>query len=359
MKKLIILILFAIITFGLMNGCQTFSDKIPLETKSKAERQIAALNALYAIQLKSKDDAIDAAKHAVDIAKAAQLQAASNAFFAIDRIFHIIPAPLRTDLMFNNFAQEGWVATGHLMPDYATMLAINDRITKELDATKTSLAQLQSEHDAALAANTKLSDDAKTAQAKVTALDAEKVKLTADHDAALAADQKSLNDANDEVIAREKAIADDAKAIQALKTKVSSICAIIALIATVAAIYLPVGRTLAIVIGIVAAAGGTLIWVITGQEVLIGCGVVLAVVLLGAIGWFVYKHFVTDKALNSYVAAHADLATTNPTLAAQVAPTIAAYQTTYVKAPDGTVTTKPDTAVAALVQTKLQATDRA
>lgn len=344
MKRLIVI---ALVILCCLAGCHAVSDRIPLELKSKAEQDIAALNASYQAQLAAKDAQIVAAHVAVNAARDAQEQAAANAFYSIDRVFGYIPSPLRTDLMMHDFALEGWAGLNHRLPDYATMLAINERITKELDATKTSLAQLQSEHDAALAANAKLSDAAKTAQDTVTTLTADKAKLTTDHDAALKVKQDALNTANDKVIATEKARADDAAAIQALKTRISLYCAAGALLCLVGAIYLPVARGVAIVIGLVLGAGGSLIWIITGPEVLAGCGVVA----LGAVGYLIWQHNTADKGVKAF----AGLLGEKPELVAAADE----WTTKYVKNADGTVTTVPDVAVQALVKGKLMAADKA
>ena len=143
MKKLILFILLSCL---LLSGCQTFSDRIPLETKSKAEKDIAALNVAFAAQLKAKDDAVVAAKTAVDSARDAQAQGAADSFYALDHLFAYIPSPLRTDVMWHNFGLEGWASLGHRMPSYKAMLELNERITKELDVTKTSMADLTATH---------------------------------------------------------------------------------------------------------------------------------------------------------------------------------------------------------------------
>lgn len=344
MKKLILFILLSCL---LLSGCQTFSDRIPLETKSKAEKDIAALNVAFAAQLKAKDDAVVAAKTAVDSARDAQAQGAADSFYALDHLFAYIPSPLRTDVMWHNFGLEGWASLGHRMPSYKAMLELNERITKELDVTKTSMADLTATHEAEMVEKTKLSDAATAAQKEVDRLNAEAQKIKADHVVALAAGQKKLDDANNAVIAVEKKRADDSAAIQALKTRISIYCAAGALICILAAIYLPVARGVAIVIGLVLGAGGSLIWIITGPEVLAGCGVIA----LGAVGYLVWQHNTANKGVTAF----ANLLHEKPELVAAADE----WTTKYVKAPDGTVTTVPDTAVQALVKSKLMASDKA
>jgi hypothetical protein len=349
MKKFsfIVLILLSVFVCCGFTACQTISDRIPLEMKSKAEKQIAALKVEYEQKLMVKTDELSHAKDDALKAKDTQEQGAIDAFYSLDRLFGYIPSPVRTDIMWHNYSLEGWAALGHRTPSYDAMVKMNERITTELNETKTNIADLTKRHDEVVAANSKLADDEKKAEEKIVAITQEKSALEKDYNSKILTKQEELNQANNRVIATEKARADDAAAIQALKTRISLICGAIALICTVAAIYLPIGRGVAIVVGLIAAAGGSLIWIITGPQVLIGCGVGL----LGAIGYLLYKHHIADKGVKAF----ANLLGEKPELVAAADE----WTTKYVQSKDGTVTTVPDTAVQALVKSKLIANDKA
>jgi hypothetical protein len=181
----------------------------------------------------------------------------------------------------------------------------------------------------------------------VAKLTAEETQLKDQHAIDLAAKEAKLKEANDAIIAVEKKRADDSAAIQALKTKLSMAFGALALICTIGAIYLPVGKGFAIVVGLIATAAATLIWVITGVQVAIGCGVGLLI----ALGYLLYKHHIADKGVKAF----ANLLGEKPELVAAADE----WTTKYVTSKDGTVTTVPDTAVQALVKSKLIANDKA
>lgn len=343
----ILLLITALFVSCGLTACQTLSDRIPLETKSRAERDIAALNVAHQAQLAANQVAHEAALKTLADAKDAQAQGAADAFYAIDRVFGYIPSPLRTDVMTHNYGLEGWKALGNRMPSYAAMVAINERITIELDTVKTSMAQLQSAHDKVVADNGKLVDAAKVAQDKVDIITADKTVLETEYHAQLAAKEKVLNDANDKVIATEKARADDSAAIQALKTKVSIACGLFALACAAGAIYSPIGKGGLAALGAVVALAGAAIWVITGTEVLIAVLVLVA----GLVVWGLSKFHTADKGVTAF----ANLIHEKP----ELVPAADEWASKYVKDKDGNVTTVPDVAVQALVKSKLIASDKA
>jgi len=269
-----------------LTGCQSLSDKIPLQLKSAKEKEIATLRADFAAQMDAKTAQINAQFQQIIDSLKGQIAGATNGLYGANATYATIPEPDRDEIIVNDFVNEAWVALGHSMPTFDQMVKINQRLKDSLDATKTSLDDLRKTHSAAVSENQKLSDATKQALDKLVALQAERDALERDYRAKLDKAQGELADAQNRVIALEKARADDAAAIQALKSKISLICGGLTLACIVAAIYLPVGRGVAIAVGLIAAAGGSLIWIITGPQVLAGCGVLL----LGAIGWLIYKH---------------------------------------------------------------------
>lgn len=345
MKHWLILLLFALV----LAGCQTVKSRIAAVTGLEAtkEKEIAALQADFTQKLDAKTKELEAARLAEHNTVQAQIAGGSNSFYAQDLLWQTLAAPGRTDFIWHDYALEGWTALGHGLPDYSTMLKINERLKKELDATQTSLAQLTANHQAAMGESQRLSDAAKVATDRVIQLQKDKDAMEVDFNKQLVVLRDQLVTLAQQNTALQKERADDAAAVQALKTKISIGCAAFALLCAAGAIYLPVGKGGLAALAAVTAIAGAAIWVITGAMVLYA---VLACVL-GLIGWAIYQHNASSKtvtALTSYLHEKGQLAETD----------LAAWTTKYVKHPDGTTTTVPDKAVLATINDSLTAANK-
>jgi len=338
----------AVIALGLA-GCQTIRAKLSQLDGAEAAKakEIATLRADFDAKLAANAAALNEA-HAKQVAALqAQIRGGSNSFYAIDQVYRVIPTPVRTDILWHNYALEGWASLGSLTPDYETMKAINDRLAKELDATKTSLADLQKTHQATVEQNQKVSDAAVAAAAVIAKLETERNQLNEQYRKQLDSLQAQLNELTQQKAALEKQRSDEAAARHAALAKLSWGAGIIAVLCIAGAIYSPVGKTElgwgAVVFGGAAVA----IPFIEGWMILAAVGIAAAVLVARNL----MQHHATDKtvvALTGYLHEKGQLAEAD----------LQAWLTRYAKNADGTITTVPDKAVQAVIDQKLIATDR-
>lgn len=343
---LTLILISAILSCG-WRGCQTISDRIPLELKSSKEKEIAALKVDFNKKIEAKGAEITAIKDAIILAKNAQIQGGADAFYGQDFVFKTIITPTRTDLVTHNLGDEGWAALGRVMPTYEKMMEMNERLSKELDETKTSLADLQKSHDKAMNESQKLVDTTKHEVEKLTQALQEKDTLEKQYKDKLSLLQDQLNEANNKIIAIEKEKADNKAARQAQIAKLSWGAGVLAALCLAGAIWSPVFKRQ---LGIMAASFGAAAVALPFIEpwmVLAGFGVVI----LGVVVWIISEHNKADKATTAF----ANLIHEKP----ELVPDADAWTSKYVKDKDGNVTTVPDTAVQALVKSKLIANDKA
>ncbi len=321
---------------GKLSGAEAAKDK-----------EIAALQADFSQKLAAKDVDIKNAREGAAKTVDAQLAAAAGAFYAQDLLYQSIPSPIRRDIVMHMVGEEGWAALSHRLPTYETMQKINERLKNDLDETKTSLADLQKTHLAAMTDAAKVSDAAKAAAGKLADLEKAKSDMEADYKGKLAKKEGERAALADQRADLEKARSDDAAAIQAMKMKLSLIAGGLALACIAGAIYSPVGKGGLAVFGAICGLASVGIWYITGP-------VVLGAVVIGVVavaGWGLYKHNASDKtvsALTGYLHDKGQLAEAD----------LAAWTTKYVKNKDGTVVTVPDKAVQAAITDKLVSTNK-
>lgn len=344
LKRFVAVCLFLV----LLAGCQTVRSKISQVTglEQDKEKQIAALQVDFDQRIAAKTKELDDARLAEHNAVQAQITGGANSFYAQDLLWQTLASPGRTDFIWHDYTLEGWTALGHGLPDYNTMLKINERLKKELDATQTSLAQLAADHQIAMTESQKLSDVAKVATDRVAQVQKDKDVMEAEFNRQLAGLRGQLATLAQQNAALQQERADNAAAVQALKTKISIGCAVFALLCAAGAIYLPVGKGGLAALAAVTAIAGAAIWVITGEMVLYA---VLACVL-GLIGWAIYQHNASNKtvaALTGYLHEKGQLADTD----------LQAWLTKYVTK-GGVTTTVPDPSVQAVIQQQLISTNK-
>lgn len=336
-----------------LSGCISNPLSGLLVTKGAKEREIAALRADYETKAAAARETQDRAAKALLAAKDAQMVGAAAPLFGIDQVFRSIVTPTRTDLITRNLGAEAWTALGNVPPTAEAMRAMNERLSKELDATRSSLADLQTNHTAALAQNQALADQARVHQAALAAAEAARVKLDTDYRAQLAAKQDELIAVQGEVIAAEKQRGDDRVALQALKVKASTALGIIGLIAIALAIYVPVFRAQCAGFGALClmASGG--LWLI--QPWMIGAAV--AACVLALIAWMVVTHQRKDRSHDALALTVQDLRDKGGPLAAAVDESLADRSSRYRRAKDGSIVTERDPAVERELHATLAAYD--
>lgn len=338
-----------------LGACHNISDKIPFETKTAKEKEITALKVDFQKKLDESNAKIEAAMKAVIASKDAQIQAVANSFYGISTVFKTVPMPSRADLIAINMNEEGWAAIDHLVPSYDQMMRINERITKELDETKTSLEDLKKSHDEVIAENTKLNDATKQALDKVNELRKEKDAMRQEFADALSSKQQELNEANNKIIATEKQRADNAAARQAQLAKLSWGAGILAALCLAAALFSPVFKQELLIGAGAMGAAAVAIPFVEPYMVLIGFGLIAA----GIIIWCLYRFHLTDKSFKALVNANHDVAQSNPEVyKTTIEPAVAAYATKYTKDGSGNITTVPDKSIAKVIDSQLIATDR-
>lgn len=322
MKTLVV----ALIACLLFAGCTSISDRIPLQTKTAKEREIATLRADFVAQMDAKSKEITDQLQKVIEGLRAQIKGASSGLYGADQTFQTIPVPDRDELIVNDFVNEAWVALGRETPTYEKMAEINARLKAALDEKVTSLEDLRKTHTAAVSENQKLTDATKQALDKLVALQAEREAMERDYRAKLERLQGELVDAQNQVIALEKARADDAKARQAQLAKLSWGAGVLAALMLAGAIWSPVFKR---ELGLGAAVlGGAAVAIpfVTGWWVLAGVGVTAVALIL----WAAKKHHTESKtAANVYRALQEVKTKSRETFDTVVKPALTQWQTVY------------------------------
>lgn len=344
------------IALGLsLAGCNTIKTQINSLTGAQIakEKEIAALRVEYDGKIAAKVAEVAAAKDGVIAGKDGQMKAAVNGLFGADSVFKSIVTPTRTDLIMNNFVSESWAALGNQLPDQPTLLKINERIKTELDATKTSLADLKRTHDAVVAENAKLVDATKAWETKLAAAEKARADLETSYLTQFNGKQRDIIALQQNIVALEKARADDAAAIQAMKTKASMILGGLSLLCVVGVIYSPVGKTGLIVLGTIAAGAAVLIWVIKVWMVLVAAGVAAT----GLVVYALVVHRKEEKLADSLVLSLEDVKNVSSETWSKVSPFVAERLKKYVKK-NGEIQAVEDPAQKALIDQKLAEYDQ-
>lgn len=350
-RKIILLV-----AIGLsVTGCSTIKHQINRMTgaQQEKEQEIASLRVEYDGKIAAKAAEVSANKDGVIASKDGQMRAAVNGVYGASQVFGTILAPTRTDLIVNNFVTESWAALGNQLPDQPTLLKINERIKNELDVTRTSLADLKRNHDSVVAENVKLVDATKVWQDKLAASEKARVDLEVSYRTQLDAKQQSVIALQQGIVALEKSRADDAAAIQAIKTKASMILGGLSLLCAIGVIYSPVGKTGLVVLGTAAASSAVLIWVIKVWMVLIAAGVIG----VGLVIYALVMHRKEEKLGDALVLSMSDLKTDSSDVWAKVAPVIDERLKKYVKV-NGQIKTAEDPTMKALINKKLVSFDQ-
>jgi hypothetical protein len=345
-----------IVALGLfITGCSTVKNQINRLTgaQQEKEREIATLRVEYDGKIAAKAAEISSNKDGVIAAKDGQMRAAANGLYGASQTFSTIMVPTRTDLVIHNFVAESWTALGNQLPDQPTLLKINERIKTELDATKTSLADLQKSHAAAIAENTKLVDATKAWQDRLAASEKARVDLEVSYRTQLDTKQQGIIALQQGIVALEKARADDAAAIQAIKTKASMVLGGLSLLCAIGVIYSPVGKTGLVVLGTVTTGAAVHIWVVKVWMVLIAAGVVA----MGLVIYALVAHRKEEKLGDALVLSMSDIKTDSSDVWAKVAPVIDERLKKYVRV-NGQIKTAEDPSMKALINQKLVSFDQ-
>lgn len=334
------------VLFG--GGCQSIQRRLTalFTNQAQTEQQIADIKKEYEGKIEAKEKEVSQAKDRVIAGKDAQMKEAANAMFGANSVFQLIPTPVRTDLMINNFVNEGWKSLGNTAPDYPTLVKINERIKKELDEKVTTLADLQANHLKVMAENQILVDQTRTSEKALKEAETAQRELESKFSKELTTKQNELLAIKDKLIAVEKERADEREALQALKTKISVILGIVALAALAATIYLPVFKTESGLFGAACAAAAVGIWWIQPWM----CAAAVGVALVGLLLWMALKHNKETKAATGvYRAIQSIKDTSKEEYDKVIKPKLEQWITTY----DKTGKAVPDKAAQQLIDQRL------
>jgi len=358
--------IFIFLSVFILSGCETQESQF-LKFKNEKEQEFRKLQNEFNQKLEFQKQELEITNNKIISAQKNQMQAAADSFYGQSVVFKTIKTDKivqRPILILENFSMEGWTALGNLMPSYNAMLKINQRVNDELDEAKTSLVDLQKNHDKILADNAKKSEETIRLTKQVEELKAQIEKDKDDYNKRLSAAQNALNDANDKLIAVEKKRADqsvaDANARHKMFTRISSFCGVAALLCCVMVIWGPVTtRTKFGIMGALAAFAAVGIWYITPLFV----GIIFAVGVGLCILWVLYDHHETVKKKDFELKKEKEL-NTNLILALQnyketykadwdkVAPIIEEQLKKYVEK-DGEITTEENQELKLMIDKRL------
>lgn len=340
------LILFAILVTGLLSCGFTACQTIPFQLKSTTEKQIAAMQAQHEIDQRNALQAISSQKDKVIVAKTDQLQGVSNSLYGANSGYKLYTNPQRLDTLINNFVTEAQAADD-VPPTYQSILAVNQRLTTELDTTKTTLAQIQADHQAALAVNAQLVDEKNKQTAVLVQQQKDEAAKEQVYNDQIQAKQKVLDDTNNKIIAAEDTKKQEIQATQALKLKLMLWCGIGALLCVAGAVYSPVGKEgLAIMAAVLGGAAAAIPFI---QAWMILAAGLLATAII--VCYYLYKHNLLSKTNTTLVSAVQEEVEKGNTA---VANTVASWATKYVKNADGTTTEVPDPSVLGQIEAVLK-----
>lgn len=301
MPRLLKTILFSVL-FLCLSACNTNPTFGLLVTKGEKDKEIAALRVQHAADMEKLTAEAQAKTQQILTANLVQKQTAAASFYGQDVVFRSIVAPTRTDLIVHNLALEGWAALG-VQPTYEDMKIMNERLIKELDETKTSLIQLQANHNAALAKNEalaaatkKFEDELKEIQRKIDAKEKE-------FRASLDAKQSEIIDLNNKIIAAQdaKRLADERRA--AMIAKLSWGSGIVAALCVLGAIFSPVFKRELGISAVTFGAAAAALPFLEPWHVAAGIGLVFLIIIV----WVAIKYRREEKLADALVLANQDI----------------------------------------------------
>jgi len=339
-----------------MAGCTTLKKKIEdlVVDKNARKQEIDNLTKDYENKLRKTEIEISTAKDEVIASKDFLIRQAGNSFYAADATFKTIKTPIRTDLIINNFVNEGWSVLGRPTPDYNTLIKINERIKNELDEKTTSLEQLQANHRKALDENQKLLDDANAKKAALEKAETEKKSLTDKFN-------KNLLEKQNELIATQQKIEElvnlryeDAEALRNMKLKFSMILGALALISIAGAVYSPVFKMQLATFGALCGLVSYGIWMIQPWHI----GLAASILVVGLVIWALIKYRKEERVADALVLATQDIKENASDIwKDKVKPVIEERLKKYKRNSDGKIVAIKDPAIEQYIDKKLSEWD--
>jgi uncharacterized membrane protein len=276
-----------------MNGTKSALSDLEKKQTEMEQRHIKEKDEAVKAVVQSKDEVIKRQEN--------QLQSGANSLYGADLAFKAYKQPTRLDIIVNNRVTEAFGVLGK-PPTFEAMKVENERLIKDMDEIKTSLASLQAEHNRILKEKEQIAKEKDAAVIKEKQATDNLANVETKHseesnelNSKIKQKQKELIDEQEKAIEREK----DLKAV---KTKISTVCGIIAVLCLAGAIYSPVFKgKFAMMSGILGlcAIG---VWFIEPWMVAVGFGIIFVCVL----GFFAWEHHISDSANENMINAIQD-----------------------------------------------------
>jgi uncharacterized membrane protein len=276
-----------------MNGTKSALSDLEKKQTEMEQRHIKEKDEAVKAVTQSKDELIKKQEN--------QLQSSANSLYGADLAFKAYKQPSRLDLIVNNRVNEAFKSIGK-PPTFEAMKEENLRLQKEMDEVKTSLASLQSEHERVMKEKEQLVNEKNEAVVKERQATANLSNIETKHTAESNELNGKIKEKQKELIDEQAKAIDREKDLKAIKTKISTVCGIIALLCLAGAIYSPVFKgkfgLMSSILGLCAIG----VWFIEPWMVAVGFGTIFVCVL----GFFAWEHHISDSANENMINAIQD-----------------------------------------------------
>jgi hypothetical protein len=333
-----------------MPSCQSWATKNGYKHQTEVTQELEKLKAEAKIETEKKENAVSEAKDKIIKSKDDQIKEAGNSLYAADQVFETIPNPDRDEVVTNNYVNEGWAALGRPIPSYEKLVEINQQIKEKLDETRTSMEELQRDHQNTLKEKEKVADAAKKATDNLVLKEKELAEYKEKSNADILAKTGDLAKANEKIAQLEAEKANDREAIQKAKLKASSILGVISLAALAGAIWSPLWKDKFALLAAILAGMAVAVWYI--QPWMIGVFVGLCLIVLAVL--LVRKANKTEKVADALILANQDLKDSDPEAWKKQRSLIDERLKSYIKKDGKIVSTEtPDPKLVAHIDEKL------
>lgn len=345
-----LLVIVVTVTLG---GCSTWRD-LAITKHSIIDTQILAARAETETKLKALGDQQTGLLRQTVTTHEAREQAAADFLFKGSATFNTLRQDQisRPTLIMGQAINQ---TSAQLPPATAAAQAVAFKaLQTELDETKVTTEALRAQYEIELG-KARADGEAKAkalvaAKAQVDAIEAEKVGVLTKAREVDAALQVAKDKVQDKDTADARRAAEEAKSVQAIKLRMSSIVGGLALLCLAGAIWSPVFKDRFGIAAAVLGLGAVAIWYVQGWMVALAIGIVIA----GLVAWAAKNHYIESKAAtNVFRAVQAVKDEAKDDYDRILKPKLDAWMTIYDKKTGKTV---PDQAAIAHVDGRLMET---
>lgn len=304
MKTKCYITVISIILLCVLTSCNTVKTMIADGAKAGLVELENKQKELEKKHLQEKTEAVNAvidSKNEVIKKQENQLQESANSLYGADIAFKAYKEPTRLDLIINNRVNEAFKAISK-PPTFEAMEKENLRLVKEMDETKTSLAELKNEHQKVLKEKEQVAKEKNDALEKEKRAKEDMEALSKKHNQESSTLNDQLDKKKNEIIQKQNEELERKKELDQVKTKISAVCGIISLLCLVGAIYSPVFKSKFGLLSAILALCSIGIWYI--QPWMVAAG--FSVVFIGALAFFAREHYIADTANDNMINAIQD-----------------------------------------------------